>query len=123
MIRRPPRATRSDTLCPDTTLFRSPRDRRAGGQGQGPHRAHVRWRPVPGRYRGGDRLTSSRLRARRQQIGRAHAELQSLLRISYAVFCLKKTNFIKNQLLTTLNIQSVLHKLHAEYISTKSMLV
>src|SRR3546814_2420180 len=37
-----------------------------------------------------------------QEIGRAHAELQSLMRISYAVFCLKKKN---TATLTSINSQ------------------
>src|SRR3546814_7886561 len=82
MIRRPPRSTRTDTLFPYTTLFRSP-DRGSGRAG-GQHIAQYRpartqsggWRPV---------LSAS---------GRSEehtSELQSLMRISYAVFCLKKT--------------------------------
>src|SRR3546814_18644756 len=72
MIRRPPRSTRTDTLFPYTTLFRSPREiaaeydavRKAReGKGQNPLRS--------------EEHTS---------------ELQSLMRISYAVFCLKKKN-------------------------------
>src|SRR3546814_1874377 len=97
MIRRPPRSTRTDTLFPYTTLFRSGRlggrvlrlglrrsvlgaaqaDRvervgasrpRSGGGGVGGH----------GPVRGGVRSEEHT------------SELQSLMRISYAVFCLKK---------------------------------
>src|SRR3546814_5706576 len=39
-----------------------------------------------------------RARARRPEIGRAHAELQSLMRISYAVFCLTKKTIFKAQI-------------------------
>src|SRR3546814_3820712 len=93
MIRRPPRSTRTDTLFPYTTLFRSltagcrvrftcegvgqcltslsfPRSR-----GNGPGRGQPGQRVAPG--------------------GRSEehtSELQSLMRISYAVFCLKKKN-------------------------------
>src|SRR3546814_8063344 len=86
MIRRPPRSTRTDTRLPYTTLFRSD---------PGVVGAYVRGYPPPG----GDREVDARLRAQpghlrgaagRQQIGRATSELQSLMRISYAVFCLKK---------------------------------
>src|SRR3546814_19887414 len=84
MIRRPPRSTRTDTLFPYTTLFRSGL-RRADGQLQqratgdadgraGAGRAH---RPGPAPDRRSEEHTS---------------ELQSLMRISYAVFCLKKKN-------------------------------
>src|SRR3546814_8586288 len=80
MIRRPPRSTRTDTLFPYTTLFRSASQRRGGG-------AHAQ---VPG-------LRLPPEAARRRGAARRHArseehtsELQSLMRISYAVFCLKK---------------------------------
>src|SRR3546814_4817938 len=114
MIRRPPRSTRTDTLFPYTTLFRSParRCRRGGGE-----RCHRRL-PAAGRApaRGGGRgvavarLRPYRLRHRHLQRpppedlagGPAVAsfrrseehtsELQSLMRTSYAVFCLKKKN-------------------------------
>src|SRR3546814_9137844 len=73
MIRRPPRSTRTDTLFPYTTLFRS-----ADSE--------------PGQPRG--LIAGVRQRARaafRQGRSEEHtSELQSLMRISYAVFCLKK---------------------------------
>src|SRR3546814_5989118 len=81
MIRRPPRSTRTDTLFPYTTLFRS---RPAGGSGGG-----GRLRPR--------RRAARRSRPRQPARCRCHrrseehtSELQSLMRISYAVFCLKK---------------------------------
>src|SRR3546814_8157364 len=90
MIRRPPRSTRTDTLFPYTTLFRSVPDR---GR-RGPFRA------VPDRRGGvaarGDRDGRGRGSARRPgDLGLPRSEehtseLQSLMRISYAVFCLKK---------------------------------
>src|SRR3546814_10555643 len=71
MIRRPPRSTRTDTLFPYTTLFRSAH--RA--------RAHEALSSAPcARHRGSH--------ARRSE--EHTSELQSLMRISYAVFCLKK---------------------------------
>src|SRR3546814_2107374 len=81
MIRRPPRSTRTDTLFPYTTLFRSP-----GGAADG--------RSLP-RLSGGPRraLHLSRAGAARRLCDRSEehtSELQSLMRISYAVFCLKK---------------------------------
>src|SRR3546814_5599521 len=93
MIRRPPRSTRTDTLFPYTTLFRSTNN-------------EIRLRAV------GTSLADPLIvcRARHQvvvvpadeqqydpvgQIGRAQSELQSLMRISYAVFCLKKKKKIK----------------------------
>src|SRR3546814_2131633 len=92
MIRLPPRSTRTDTLLPYTTLFRSgrlacapatssslvmsPRYRTGPGcssaSGRNPTPIWCRRRPTPSRS---EEHTS---------------ELQSLMRISYAVFCLKK---------------------------------
>src|SRR3546814_9550753 len=92
MIRRPPRSTRTDTLFPYTTLFRS---RRTVGRldpqshppvapcddyarrGAGPHpQRHARLEQVPDARRSEEHTS----------------ELQSLMRNSYAVFCLKKKN-------------------------------
>src|SRR3546814_2845092 len=86
MIRRPPRSTRTDTLFPYTTLFRSQSRHAQEPQPPG-HGA----RPVG--------LLRVRRRVRRE-IGRAHVELQSLMRISYAVFCLKKKKKHTNRLST-----------------------
>src|SRR3546814_2632825 len=104
MIRRPPRSTRTDTLFPYTTLFRSlwaaeargarPRARRRPpgaaarrADGRHEHRGEAGLVPLhPGRQRplrhhgGADRARSEE----------HTSELQSLMRISYAVFCLKK---------------------------------
>src|SRR3546814_6705139 len=79
MIRRPPRSTRTDTLFPYTTLFRSRRPafrQGAAGPPGAPAAMPVRWSPV--RCRTGPRSEEHT------------SELQSLMRISYAVFCLKK---------------------------------
>src|SRR3546814_7593700 len=81
MIRRPPRSTRTDTLFPYTTLFRSGAHCAVRLRGQ---RSAVHIRPTRDRRGAG-------LRA----IPRSEehtSELQSLMRISYAVFCLKKKN-------------------------------
>src|SRR3546814_18147446 len=82
MIRRPPRSTRTDTLFPDTTLFRSARS--TTGQ-----RNVVR---RPARGWSCSAWWSHRPRhARAPRRSEEHtSELQSLMRISYAVFCLKK---------------------------------
>src|SRR3546814_8085594 len=93
MIRRPPRSTRTDTLFPYTTLFRSTchyirRPCRARGGSR--DRDDRRCRSIPTRCRTSapDRC---RLVARRRGRSEEHtSELQSLMRISYAVFCLKK---------------------------------
>src|SRR3546814_14091568 len=68
MIRRPPRSTRTDTLFPYTTLFRS-----------------------TGRHRRAKHRSFFSYPAHRAGRSEEHtSELQSLMRISYAVFCLKK---------------------------------
>src|SRR3546814_5318670 len=89
MIRRPPRSTRTDTLFPYTTLFRS-------GQ-RWTHRASERgWlnRPACPSVQAEPRP----LRAPRQRSEEHTSELQSLMRISYAVFCLKKKRNTKKKL-------------------------
>src|SRR3546814_6549949 len=94
MIRRPPRSTRTDTLFPYTTLFRSHRASVRPGS-PAPRPAHFRWHNRA-QYR--SRRRRSRWRpathsARRKERSEEHtSELQSLMRISYAVFCLKKKN-------------------------------
>src|SRR3546814_3917428 len=112
MIRRPPRSTRTDTLFPYTTLFRS------GSGGKGSSRDSNQ-RSIAGasggsgpRRRGGRSLCQRRprrigamtrlvlidgssylYRAFHALRSEEHtSELQSLMRISYAVFCLKKKN-------------------------------
>src|SRR3546814_2413194 len=82
MIRRPPRSTRTDTLFPYTTLFRSPR--RGVPIITGINRVGL-WSLYMKEVR---RFLKVR---RRQSRSEEHtSELQSLMRISYAVFCLKK---------------------------------
>src|SRR3546814_6394882 len=93
MIRRPPRSTRTDTLFPYTTLFRSqplpspaPACRRRIGAGD------RRW-AFRGVSRGADADGGRLARTHRLRRSEEHtSELQSLMRISYAVFCLKKKN-------------------------------
>src|SRR3546814_2653019 len=108
MIRRPPRSTRTDTLFPYTTLFRShlpplPPARREGGLGRNagePRRRATRRRcgkrgsrRDAGRDRRRERVHDARLLEDRSE--EHTSELQSLMRISYAVFCLKKNTKIK----------------------------
>src|SRR3546814_5680109 len=91
MIRRPPRSTRTDTLFPYTTLFRSRGDaagarRRAAGL----HRGDGKSGAAPaycGALRGQLRRRGPVAADRSEE---HTSELQSLMRISYAVFCLKK---------------------------------
>src|SRR3546814_3112537 len=117
MIRRPPRSTRTDTLLPYTTLFRSDVD--ALARFRPPHGGVVG--AVAGRGKGDHEMPAlrfvrqARAQVVEQEIGIARiqcvepaavefgerglrlqrseehtSELQSLMRISYAVFCLKK---------------------------------
>src|SRR3546814_4963380 len=96
MIRRPPRSTRTDTLFPYTTLFRSEAVRSATENGID---GGFSWLKAVG-Y-GGLRVVASaqqpalvgrniELLARERRSEEHTSELQSLMRISYAVFCLKK---------------------------------
>src|SRR3546814_4350497 len=104
MIRRPPRSTRTDTLFPYTTLFRSVEDtERSASKGAAEFdaEASMHWRCARSRPASRRRVHSPR-RAKRDshhvesdRYGRSEehtSELQSLMRISYAVFCLKKKN-------------------------------
>src|SRR3546814_2166154 len=101
-VRRPPRSTRTDTLFPYTTLFRS--DDPADARGEHPHhrgrqRRHAEAQRL-GRteHRVGTqphRIEPDERGAVPPALGRSEehtSELQSLMRISYAVFCLKKKN-------------------------------
>src|SRR3546814_4332095 len=95
MIRRPPRSTRTDTLFPYTTLFRSVREpRRLCRSRRGAARLPARATGATGELH---RQAAGRLDHRSEE---HTSELQSLMRISYAVFCLKKKNI--NQLNTNL---------------------
>src|SRR3546814_1611846 len=95
MIRRPPRSTRTDTLFPYTTLFRSHAD-------ETPHRRQVADRAADARRHEGEHARVEAHRHLRRVAGAAErverseehtSELQSLMRISYAVFCLKKKTY------------------------------
>src|SRR3546814_9484466 len=83
MIRRPPRSTRTDTLFPYTTLFRS------YSAGTGHRRRAPPWRPVPARCSVARHWQEARTPRRSEE---HTSELQSIMRISYAAFCLKKKN-------------------------------
>src|SRR3546814_9236263 len=117
MIRRPPRPTRTDTLFPYTTLFRSPqleelrreparaarpphrRRRDAAGGRRLPRLLHAPGRQPVHQFRrdgpvGGYPAAGGGAAGRSEE---HTSELQSLMRISYAVFCVQK-NTKKNQL-------------------------
>src|SRR3546814_3514493 len=85
MLRRPPRSTRTDTLFPYTTLFRSDQltliQRQPGWQGM-----VERYQPAVVEE---IRDQGCQVHSRSEE---HTSELQSLMRISYAVFCLKKKN-------------------------------
>src|SRR3546814_7227595 len=103
MIRRPPRSTRTDTLFPYTTLFRSVLI--TGESGDFQH----------GTIR---RSTSEQLLPPNPKRSEEHtSELQSLMRISYAVFCLKKkknnntTHLTNKQHSNQIKLQTTTNKL------------
>src|SRR3546814_1406135 len=117
MIRRPPRSTRTDTLFPYTTLFRSPGSSPSRSGDRAWRRACREWRsdrqrpamrkspgatgaPRPAPRTGGhcpatrpEKAGAPLLHDDRSE--EHTSELQSLMRISYAVFCLKKKKYIK----------------------------
>src|SRR3546814_1339214 len=105
MIRRPPRSTRTDTLCPYTTLFRS---QRVAHPLQHACLAplHHAGNPIYNGFahrrlaRGIKAIEPGPQARGRLEIGRHTSELQSLMRISYAVFCLKKKNIYQSRLIT-----------------------
>src|SRR3546814_2381185 len=105
MIRRPPRSTRTDTLFPYTTLFRSPISGIAppladlncrsassangfNGAPDNPPTSDAK-RDLSG---GRDTVVLATISASTRRSEEHTSELQSLMRISYAVFCLKKKN-------------------------------
>src|SRR3546814_4425451 len=108
MIRRPPRSTRTDTLFPYTTLFRSHGLERGEWRRRlAEHECQTQtFGEIIGTRRRAVRLDCSDLTGMHARIGERHphgrgdlvgcrseehtSELQSLMRISYAVFCLKK---------------------------------
>src|SRR3546814_3542660 len=106
MILRPPRSKRTDTRFPYTTLFRSAATL---------HATHYHSVDVAARQaaRGGepvaplDALLSVPLALGRNRSEEHTSELQSLMRISYAVFCLKKKKFTQTH--TTIHTENVIH--------------
>src|SRR3546814_20458345 len=104
MIRPPPRSTRTDTLFPYTPLFRSrPLGRRRGCRRRAALPAALAAAPSHAAAASG-RSAGARHTARSAPAERSEehtSELQSLMRISYAVFCLKKKTIYKNQQIPT----------------------
>src|SRR3546814_8142383 len=116
MIRRPPRSTRTDTLFPYTTLFRSPQKEQphaatgqhaTAGRTLSPELGRTPDPVQPQHPRRPDGVPGQPAAPRPARDANAHtrrglsrseehtSELQSLMRISYAVFCLQKTIKIK----------------------------
>src|SRR3546814_10907124 len=90
MIPRPPRSTRTDTLFPYTTLFRSTVDAEIH---RPIHFIHDEERVIYCAREAYVTFTSGRIGEPQKTRSEEHtSELQSLMRISYAVFCLKKKN-------------------------------
>src|SRR3546814_1566906 len=90
MIRRPPRSTRTDTLFPYTTLFRSNvRDRDLGSFVEELQDRVLGQVEIPAGYWVDYGGTYEQLISASNRSEEHTSELQSLMRISYAVFCLK----------------------------------
>src|SRR3546814_10855756 len=117
MRRRPPRSTRTDTLFPYTTLFRShqrsfdplplagqfARAQRGGDAERRVEECAEAW-PLRGHEQRTFAWGALHIFLRTLEIGRSEehtSELQSLMRISYAVFCLKKKTKYQNNISIT----------------------
>src|SRR3546814_1875963 len=111
MIRRPPRSTRTDTLFPYTTLFRSPS---CSFWSDGcccfccwRSQSSTAWRFALASALAGSSCSAwsyAAIACGHSQRSEEHtSELQSLMRISYAVFCLKK----KNELISDIDTQCI----------------
>src|SRR3546814_10315061 len=111
MIRRPPRSTRTDTLFPYTTLFRSARKHLENALVNALRIAPYQATEILDRHDNFHELDylASPLHGTKALICEAHgtktarseehtSELQSLMRISYAVFCLKKKKTTKQDI-------------------------
>src|SRR3546814_4505722 len=120
MIRRPPRSTRTDTLFPYTTLFRSQmvsgrkpnriaasKALKVDSQFNHGHSTGLYWQ----RFAEKNGMTRPPMNRSEEHT----SELQSLMRISYAVFCLKKKKINKHITIVTLSITK--HP-HTHHIST-----
>src|SRR3546814_6763643 len=101
MIRRPPRSTRTDTLFPYTTLFRSPFPHGGGGDDAAAAAGRARLRDSAETVK---KFIGLGAEVRSEE---HTSELQSLMRISYAVFCLKKK---KNNKQAQATYITILHK-------------
>src|SRR3546814_3609979 len=119
MIRRPPRSTRTDTLFPYTTLFRSARPR--ADRPRIPAQRTRRAPPLPPPTAGAERRSSA---CAAWRSGEHTSELQSLMRISYAVFCLKKkTKYKQHKKLHRVDktATGTTHKTTRQYTNNKNL--
>src|SRR3546814_10857004 len=123
MIRRPPRSTRTDTLFPYTTLFRSSAGARSTS---GPSRPASASGHLPANRH--DRSCRASGRSRRRAAptcGRSEehtSELQSLMRISYAVFCLKQKKITKDTIHNTYHTTKQQQQNTRNYFTVKKYL-
>src|SRR3546814_3000240 len=107
MIRLPPRSTRTDTLFPYTTLFRSQcRSERGAGRLRGKAPAALYRVLIQAPIMGDAAMT--------ERSEEHTSELQSLMRISYAVFCLKK----KKTKLKRIRLHYSRQRAHTKYPET-----
>src|SRR3546814_3661674 len=102
MIRRPPRSTRTDTLFPYTTLFRSHAEAQAEGIARVDLADGLVVEGLVHVFRQMEEIAEVGEKDRSEE---HTSELQSLMRISYAVFCLKKKNKKKKKKRKRLIIQ------------------
>src|SRR3546814_9851853 len=127
MIRRPPRSTRTDTLFPYTTLFRSGRERsfswsslHSFSKRFGVDQIGLGTFPMTCLWRAASGAAVIRRAAPRRRVSTAGAsrseehtsELQSLMRISYAVFCLQKMTKCNYDDTDTTHVSIHKHYLH-----------
>src|SRR3546814_3629107 len=110
MIRRPPRSTRTDTLFPYTTLFRSP-------ELASPLVVRTPESPVD------DVVSAVRPITLLDRSEEHTSELQSLMRISYAVFCLKKKNNTLVLLQNNTAIVIIQHKTKTDLAMRRSNII
>src|SRR3546814_7953947 len=111
MIRRPPRSTRTDTLFPYTTLFRSVIE--TEGDDAAAAKEQEVEEQIEAETPGKPEVTQEEPASEVPRSEEHTSELQSLMRISYAVFCLKKKRMNSTRSLlthTTANDNTSKHK-------------
>src|SRR3546814_7716121 len=111
MIRRPPRSTRTDTLFPYTTLFRSTISARTRPCSMRSLRSEM----LIGRGKRKLPLARPKQRPESRRSEEHTSELQSLMRISYAVFCLKKKTKNNNNTLISMIVHTKQYTSHCTH--------